>query len=214
MAKKKDDKTIDKSRQITMMDQPGKSRDRLISELAASGLASNAKTMVNFSADTYGEMSLTDSIDVLKDAGKTVNAGDLAAMERLLTAQVIALDSIFCSMANRAKMNVGHYPETVSKYMNLALRAQSQCRSTVEALAEIKNPRPLAFIKQQNVGENVQVNNQATSPSRTEEKPKYSNGLLEDKRDEKQWLDTGAPEKAGGKDPKLETVGEKHRTED
>ena len=32
-------------------------------------------------------------------------------------------------------------------YLSLALKAQAQCRATPEALAEIKNPRPIAFVK-------------------------------------------------------------------
>lgn len=42
----------------------------------------------------------------------------------------------------------------------MALKAQAQCRATLEALAEIKNPRPVAFVKQANIsGEHQQVNN-------------------------------------------------------
>jgi len=30
----------------------------------------------------------------------------------------------------------------------LALKAQAQCRATLQTLAEIKNPHPVAFVKQ------------------------------------------------------------------
>ena len=44
--------------------------------------------------------------------------------------------------------------------MRLALKAQAQSRSTVEALAEIKNPRPVQFVKQANMTTGPQqVNN-------------------------------------------------------
>jgi len=46
-------------------------------------------------------------------------------------------------------------------YLRLALKAQGQCRATLETLAEIKNPQPTAFITQQNIGVNQQVNNDA-----------------------------------------------------
>ena len=45
-------------------------------------------------------------------------------------------------------------------YKRQALKAQAQCRATLEALAEIKNPRPVAFVKQANIsGGHQQVNN-------------------------------------------------------
>ena len=43
--------------------------------------------------------------------------------------------------------------------MRLALKAQSQCRATIEALTNIKNPRPVAYVRQANIGQAVQVNN-------------------------------------------------------
>lgn len=178
-------------------------------------MASNAKTLVNFSADSFGEMSLTESVSVLEDAGKAVNKGDLYALERMLTAQAVALDSIFCSMAHRAKMNVGHYPETVGKYMNLALRAQSQCRATVEALAEIKNPQPYI---QNNKAQYQQVNNgkaeakgyfTTNTHAHAGHNPNSTNKLLEDLTHEQEWLDAGTPETASGNDKELENRGKK-----
>jgi transposase InsO family protein len=44
--------------------------------------------------------------------------------------------------------------------MRLALKAQSQCRATVEALAEMKNPKPVAYVQQANIANGPQqVNN-------------------------------------------------------
>lgn len=42
-----------------------------------------------------------------------------------------------------------------------ALKAQNQCRQTLAALAEIKNPRRTTLIGQQNNATNQQVNNAA-----------------------------------------------------
>jgi hypothetical protein len=58
-------------------------------------------------------------------------------------------------------MGQGHYLEAAGKYMKLALKAQSQCRTTVEAIGELKNPQPVAFIRQANIGKAVQMNNGA-----------------------------------------------------
>ena len=141
-----------------------------------------------------------------------IKEGDLGRAESMLISQAHTLDALFAELINRSRMNMGEYFNAACKYMQLAFKAQSQCRTTLEALAEIKNPRPVAFIRQQNVGENVQVNN-GQVPARAEENSKSTNGLLEDKRHETEWLDTGAPETAGGNDKELATVGAQHRPE-
>ena len=66
--------------------------------------------------------------------------------------------------------------------MRLALKAQSQSRATLEALAEIKNPRSVAFVKQANIATNQQVNNgdniTLRAGARTRENEKPQNKLL------------------------------------
>jgi hypothetical protein len=51
-----------------------------------------------------------------------------------------------------AALNMKQYLDATDKFMRLALKAQSQCRTTVEALGELKNPQPVAFVKQANIG--------------------------------------------------------------
>ena len=104
--------------------------------------------------------------------------------------------------------------------MRLSLKAQAQCRVTVEALAEIKNPRPVAFVKQANISNGPQqVNNGAPSetshnhagaPAReTQIEPSK---LLEATDVER--LDTGAPSTAGAAHQEVETVGVLNRPEE
>lgn len=161
-------------------------------------------------------VNLNAMIDELKDQAERINSGDMTRPETMLIAQAHTLDALFAEMLSRARSNMDQYPDAMNKYMNLALRAQSQCRATLEGLAEIKNPRPYI---QNNRAEYQQVNNGFT-PSRAinditphaRENPESTNELLEDKRNEQQWLDTGAPKTAGGDDKKLEAVEAKHRT--
>ncbi len=55
---------------------------------------------------------------------------------------------------------VGRNPETVERYMKLALKAQSQCRSTLQAISKIKNPMIVGYVRQANVAYGPQqVNN-------------------------------------------------------
>jgi len=79
----------------------------------------------------------------------------------MLYSQATALQSIFTEMARRCALNMGQYTQAAETYMRLAFRAQAQCRSTIETLAEIKNPRPI-FINPKQVNHSTgsqQVNN-------------------------------------------------------
>ena len=57
-------------------------------------------------------------------------------------------------------------------YLRLGLKAQSQSRATLKPLALLNNPQSVAFVRQQNIGVNQQVNNGAAvmgEPSRARE---------------------------------------------
>jgi len=105
------------------------------------------------------DLDIFASITTLSKQIQEVKSGDLSCAEMTLAAQGNTLDLIFNGLVCKAANSqlISHF-ET---YMRLALKAQSQCRTTYESLAEIKNPRPMAFIKQQNIGVNQQVNNDA-----------------------------------------------------
>ena len=92
---------------------------------------------------------------------------DLGEIEVMMAAQIYALDSIFHYTAGRAKANMGQYPHAADMYMRLALKAQTQCRSTAETLSAIKNPR--AYIRQTNIAQNQQINNSENFTDQTNE---------------------------------------------
>jgi hypothetical protein len=91
----------------------------------------------------------------------------LGEIEVMMAAQIYALDSIFHYTAGRAKANMGQYPHAADMYMRLALKAQTQCRSTAETLSAIKNPR--AYIRQTNIAQNQQINNSENFTDQTNE---------------------------------------------
>jgi hypothetical protein len=104
---------------------------------------------------------------------------------------------------------MGHSVEVVETYLRLALKAQSQCRATLETLAVIKNPQPVAFVHQANIAHGPQqVNNAAASlgePSRARETENQQNKLLEAKNGERLDLKTAAA--TGEVNSSLEAVG-------
>jgi hypothetical protein len=103
----------------------------------------------------------------------------------MLATQAHTLDVLFNRMLRQAWNNVGHYPDTVDKYMRLALRAQAQCRATAETLNEMKNPKPVAFVHQANIANGPQqVNNEnfetnTRARTRAENSEIQQNKLLE-----------------------------------
>lgn len=67
--------------------------------------------------------------------------GDLAMASKILAAQAITLDSMFAELARRAAINMGDYINATERYGRLALKAQSNCRATLEVLAKLHQPR-------------------------------------------------------------------------
>ncbi len=142
-----------------------------------------------------------------------VNGNDLTRAEGMLIAQAHTLDALFNKLARITHEQ--EYLRQYETYLRLALKAQSQCRATLETLSAIKNP-PVVFAKQANIaGGHQQVNNsvaQPGNPSRARETEKEQCKLLEKQDGER--LDTGTASTAGGDDSSLETVGAINRTED
>lgn len=154
-------------------------------------------------------------VQELGDVCKAANDGDLRRGEAMLAAQAHTLDAIFGECARRARNNMGTYPQTAEQYLRVGLRAQSQCRATWETLAQMKNPAPVAFVRQANIANGPQqVNNGSVpEPSRARESEtaptkliEAENGLLRPNPG------TSAP--TGRADPQVATVGEIDRTKD
>lgn len=159
--------------------------------------------------DKIDDIDINALTNELVEQINIVNKGDLRRAEGMLISQAQVLDTLFGEFARKAKGC--EYLSSLKAYMNIALRSQSQCRATLEALAEIKNPRPYI---QNNRAQYQQVNNGAQTNTenplkdkyaRAEEKPKSTNGLLEDHTDE--WMDTGTPDTPSPINKELETVG-------
>ena len=159
----------------------------------------------------YGNVELSGLVNALTEQTRASGDGDLNRAEAMLTAQAHTLDAIYNSLARNA-MNA----ELLSQfeaYIKLALRAQSQCRSTWEALSAIKNPPMVGYVQQANIAHGPQQVNNETS-TRARENRKAPIELLENTEHEPdKWLDTGTPKETVRADQELETVEEIDRTE-
>lgn len=185
-----------------------------IARLALNGITSNAATARTFAFGQFGELDVTECVASLRECAERVNSGDLEYLESTLTAQAVNLDSIFNGLAKRAALNMGEHLDATERYMRLALRAQNQCRATLETLATIKNP-PVLFARQANITSGPQqINNgvcQTPHPSaRAGKTETVKNELLEGQHHGS--LDSGATLSTIGPDSRMATVGALHRT--
>lgn len=138
----------------------GKSRERRLAEVAIEPATASAAIAGWMTKGTFGETGIGDLVEVLRDSVENAQVGELGEYEGMLGAQAHALNAIFLEMTRRAALNMNQHLSATETYMRLALKAQSQARTTVESLAEIKNPRPVAFVRQANIANGPQqVNN-------------------------------------------------------
>lgn len=147
----------------------------------------------------------------MQNQAARVHSGSMERGEAMLIAQAHTLDALFSNLARRsvANMHAGH-GEAADRYMRFALKAQSQCRTTVETLAEIKNPRPVAFVKQANISNGPQqVNNGIPAPAHAGEIINQSNELSGGGNE--LLPDTRASQDARRINQEMEAVGEIHR---
>lgn len=147
-------------------------------------------------------LDITAEVDELRRLVGKVNQGDMKTPEAMLVAQAHTLDALFSSLAIRAQANITTgYLEASDRYMRLAFKAQAQAAKTIGILAEMKNPRSVAFVKQANIAHNQQVNNDPRTQeneSQPIEVSEVSHELLEDTR---------ASSIEGGNDQTLEALG-------
>jgi hypothetical protein len=178
--------------------------------------SSNAAAVVAEYASAFGEQSVDALIVELRKRMTTVNDGDLQGCENMLIGQAHALQSMFVHLSRRAVKQ--EYLKNFDTFLRFALKAQSQCRATIETLAELKYPKSATFIKQANIANQQQVNNggeakpglsdnYAPAPARTEDLKTSQNKLMESRHGHiTERLDIRTPQATGATNPQLETV--------
>lgn len=205
---------IPKSRMLHVSAKPGETEDRAIAGVLGRGLVTNASTAIRFLKADHDDLSLMDMACELRDQGEAVNRGDFALAERMLNAQAVVLNTMFAELARRAALNMGEHLGACETYMRLALKAQAQCRATVETLSEMKNP-PVVFARQANISNGPQqVNNGARPENRTSthahacaHATNQSSEQIELEANNGERLDAGAQGTAVGANPHFAAVG-------
>lgn len=189
---------------IQITSEPGVSKDRQLADVALDPLATGAALARTFSKGLFGATDLGATYEALQDRARAIRSNKLGSAEDMLTGQAAALNAIFIELARRSGANMGEYIQAAEAYMRLALKAQAQCRATLETLATIKNP-PVVYARQANIANGPQqVNNSAATP-RASNPASPPNELLETEHGK--WLEPGTAGAAIGGDPTLEAVG-------
>jgi hypothetical protein len=128
--------------------------------------------------------------------------------EAILAAQAVTLNAMFTQLAfHSSKMTI---VDQIDRFTRLALKAQGQCRATIETLALVKNP-PTVFARQANIAHGPQQVNNGTPvpPSRAGNQETEPIKLLEAPGER---LDLGTSGTSGTSDQALAAVGARHRT--
>lgn len=194
--------------------QAGRTNARAVAESVVTGTLANSVLTKRFTTVLSDELfDLTECMNVIVATVGEVQAGDLRAGEALLTGQAVALNAIFTELARRSALNMGEHLGAAESYMRLALKAQNQCRATVETLNAMKNP-PVVFARQANInnGGQQQVNNGAQAPVAGSPAHAHASNsatgpsrLLEASDGER--LDSGATATAGGTHQDMDALG-------
>ncbi len=169
-----------------------------------------AAVLENWQKDTHDVNALAAELGRQVEA---VNGGDLRRAEGMLIAQAHTLDGIFTSLARRATNQ--EYLKQWDTYMRMAMKAQNQCRMTLETLAAIKNP-PVVYARQANInnGGQQQVNN-GTAPNSTPASAHAGENAFEPNElsggSHELLADTRASTATGGAHQDVEAVGAVNR---
>lgn len=110
-----------------------------IAKLELSSLLRNSACAEGHASNTLAQgVPSLESASAVADFCAAVQKGDLSQLVAMLAAQALTLDAAFTDFSRRSSLNAADFPQAAQTYSNLALKAQGQCRATVETLAAIK----------------------------------------------------------------------------
>jgi len=158
--------------------KPGQATEDAMAQMVVAGLFTNTATAVEWTLKALGTLDITSCRDAVVDAATRASRGDLSEGEALLMSQAISLNAIYTNLASRAALNVGEYIDAAERCMRLALKAQSQCRATVETLAAIKQG-PTILARQANIAHGPQQVNNTVALRGTSDQPSSRAAILE-----------------------------------
>ena len=97
----------------------------------------NAAAVIQEYGKPFGEQDVGVLAGELAASIEQVQGGEMKRCEAMLIGQAHALQSIFMNFSRRALAQ--EYQKNLESFFRMAMKAQNQCRMTLETLAAIKN---------------------------------------------------------------------------
>ena len=172
-----------KATTLALVHNPDCDPDILVARTIMGPHFPSTTVMSEFAKHKFGDhLSLMAMLRVFEEQSVKVQQNDLSGVEATLVSQATALNAVFSDLARRSALNMGSYLDASEKYMRMALKAQNQCRMTLETLANIKNP-PVVYARQANVTTGPQqvtntVNNTHAHATENQNAPKQNFGAI------------------------------------
>lgn len=186
----------EKKQILTLKLEKDQTKEEAIAEFNSKSEFLSTAIKESFDIGLGDDFGFQANMKVLEKATKQIKSGDLSKIEEMYLSQAMALEVMFASLARRAKAQ-----DKLLQYethMRLALKAQNQCRATLQALVQLKQPSQTTFVKQANIAQGHQQVNNLTEKNITPQ-----NELLKDSYAK---LDNGATPTTKGIDTTLETL--------
>lgn len=178
-------------------------KDENMALLGTSPVA-NAAAVIEKYGKPFGELDWPSVGEVISDSVKQVREGDMSRVEEMLLTQAYAMQSIFMNFSRRALAQ--QYQKPMESFFRMAMKAQNQCRMTLETLANVKNP-PVVYARQANIAHGPQqVNNGVSDSTRTREEKQIGTNELSGDANHVEILDTGTKGTTGQSHSPVETV--------
>ena len=180
-AENENDESKEKRHAVNVALRPGETKSEAGARQILQPTTQAGATIFHYSKYDYSTLTtLIKQLD--ENVQKTIADDSLISAQDMLAAQAHTLDAIFNNLAIRAALNIdGGCLGAGETYLKVALRAQSQCRSTLEAISDIRHPKTATFVKQANIAHgHQQVNNQSGEASCAGEIENQPNELLEE----------------------------------
>ena len=189
--------TKTKSQVLELRLKEGQTKEQALTEFNSKSAFLSAATKESFHVSFGQDFDFQSSMQVLEKTIQEIHSGDLSKIEEMYISQAVALEAMFVSLARRAKAQ-----EKLLQYethMRFALKAQNQCRATLQALVQLKQPSNTTFVKQANIAQGHQQVNNLPEKNITPQ-----NELLKGSYAE---LDNGTTPTTKGIDTTLEALG-------
>ncbi len=208
-----------KRTELAIQTEPNQTKGERHAKVSLSASYMSAILADSFTQALLPDVEIGEVAKALKANIATVQAGDMASIEAMLIGQAQALQTMFVSLGRQAASKTSLQQYTA--FMNLALKAQSQSRATIQALVELKYPKQATFVKQANIANgHQQINNgkpitdncatNTHAPAHAREIENQPNELIE-VNNGSQDLDNRATQTTIAKDKAMATVATQHR---